>query len=139
MTNKIPEGCPLGDTDRESSKNYIEIRTPFGFNIKFGGRELFSVIMVTTLAAVIAFFINAHDVAASDSNKAVIEALNANKRAVTDALKEQREVTEALIYMMTLSDEEKKKLQFSKPKRIRDLEYENFYNNRYKSTHKPFE
>jgi hypothetical protein len=112
----------MGGDEHGVAKNYIEIKTPFGFVIKFGGRELFSVVIMSLCVAVIGVMLHQHDAAAQSQAIVVIKALDENRETVRKSLQENKDTTEALIYVLTLSDAEKKSLGLIKPKRLRELE-----------------
>lgn len=108
---------------QEGSRTYIEVKTPFGFSVKFGGRELFSIIIMMLSVGFVGFFIYKHDAQAQVQALNITNALQENKDTVRKVLGENKETTEALIYMMTLSDTEKRSLLLRKPKRLMELEH----------------
>jgi len=83
---------------------YITIKLPFGMELKFGGKELFTIIVLFLLATPILYVMLKHD------------------ETTTKVLIELVETQEATTYVLTLTQDERQKLNLAKPKRIREME-----------------
>lgn len=97
---------PEGESGKDNGKlPYLMWKIPFlGVELKFGGREVFTVIIVVAIAIPLSLFMKSHD----DDVKGMLKSLV--------------EAQEATTYVLTLSQEDRQKLNLAKPKRIRDME-----------------
>lgn len=85
-------------------QTYISWKLPFDMEVKFGGREVFTIIVLFLLATPILYILLIHD------------------QKMEQHMISQTEAQEATTYVLTLSQEERQKLNLAKPKRIREME-----------------
>ena len=93
--------CEPGKSARQP---YWTIKLPGGIEAKFGGKEIFSIILISIFGFFVYGLIQAHDTKSETHAKTVVEAL------------------EATTYVLTLTQDERVKLNLAKPKRIREME-----------------
>jgi len=96
-------------SEEEQPKNgnapYFVWKLPFfGMEIKVGGREVFSILLLFAIATPVLYLILIHD----EKTESILRDLVMAQEATT--------------YVLTLSQEERTKLQLQKPKRIREME-----------------
>lgn len=89
---------------------YIEFKVG-PFMMKFGGRELFNVIVTLIAVGMIAWLVHDHD---EKTNKTLEQSIK--------SIDDNTESLNVLIYVNSLPIEERTKLNLQKPKKLREME-----------------
>jgi len=100
----MSENTQSSDITGNGRQPYFTWKLPFGMEIKVGGKEVFTVIILFLLATPLTYFLIKHD----ESMRIILINLE--------------EAQEATTYVLTLSQEERQKLNLTKPKKIREME-----------------
>lgn len=96
----------------------IDIQAPGGFKLGFKGEHLMPVVLLFLLGGASVYAVYAHDqkgdARAAEAAKALAE--------VKEAVRSSEETQKAMIYVMTLPDHERNKLNLMKPKSLSDMQ-----------------
>ena len=90
----------------------------WGIGAKFSGPQVTCVVVLLLLGAFLGYAIYQHNADAHESLTAVVHA----QEAVKDELKQNREVQEAMMYILSLTQAEREKLNLTKPKKLQDMQ-----------------
>lgn len=96
--------------NEQGEMQYIEFKVG-PFTMKFGGRELFNVVVILMAIGFIAYFIHQHD---DKTEKALVSTIK--------AVDENTQSLDVLIYVNSLPIEERSKLNIQKPRKLREME-----------------
>lgn len=99
------------------SKEEVEV-TGWGLGAKFSGPQVTCVIVLLILGAVVGAMVYQHNSEAHESMSSVVRA----QEAVKAELQASRETQEAMIYVMSLTQAEREKLNLSRPKKLADMQ-----------------
>lgn len=86
--------------------------------LKFGGKEIVSILIALIIGGPIAFGIFLHDQKQVGATAHIMGKLS----EIKDYMQAQTEAQDATNYILTLSQEDREKLNLNKPKRIRNME-----------------
>lgn len=102
----------------EDSQDQIKVEGPAGIGLTFKGQQLFPAILVILFSLVFAYLFFTHDAKDDARAAATIAALKGVQDATVKADATQR----AMIYVLSLSQEDRQKLNILKPKEITDMQ-----------------
>ncbi len=102
--------------DQES----IDIKGPGGMGLALKGssQQVLTVILVVVMACGLAYGLWQHDQGMKSDKDETVKAWTEVKKV----MHEVKETQTAMIYVLTLDEKERKRLNLSKPKALRDLE-----------------
>ena len=109
----------------------LEVKTPFGWSVRAGGRQMTLVVIILLCCGFLAYMVRDHDLRAAERAAgldAKAETLAKNQTALVDSV-------DSLAFIMTLSDEERKKLRLGMPDALRRKT--NYDNNRWSRDERP--
>lgn len=96
----------------------IEIQGPAGVKMSFRGQQTLAVLLVILFASIMAFGLWLHDKRDEANNLAIIAALKAVAAVESKSDATQR----AMIYVLSLPQAERDKLNLMKPKELLEME-----------------
>ena len=96
----------------------LNVEGPAGLKFAFKGTQLFPAILVLLLGAIFGYLFFQHDGKDDDRSKATIAAL----KTVGDTNVKAEATQRAMIYVLSLSQEERQKLNLLKPKELSDMQ-----------------
>lgn len=105
----------------------IDIKGPGGMGVNFRGSNQLMMVVIVVLVAVggLGFYVQQHEAAAQtravDGAKRDAQA-SADVRNLTEAIAKQEKKLDAVIYVLTLTDAERKGLRLNKPEALRDMQ-----------------
>lgn len=109
---------------QQREQESLELTTALG-GFKFKGDQMLQTIVYLMVAAFLGFLIYQHNTNAVESFKQVqgaqLEVVK-SQDAVLASLKESRETTEALVYVITLPQGEREQLKLQRPRKLSDMQ-----------------
>lgn len=100
------------------SDESLEVKGPAGFGLSFRGQQLFPVILVLLLGTIFGYLFFQSDTKADVRGKETVVVIQELKAAVDKFDSTQR----AVIYVLSLSQEERQRLNLMKPKELSDMQ-----------------
>ena len=107
------------------SDEQIDMKGPGGFGFSFRGNQMFPVILVLLLAAIFFYLFFQSDSKADDRDKKADERAKETITAIQefrDAATKADSTQKAMIYVLSLSQEERQRLNLMKPKELSDMQ-----------------
>jgi hypothetical protein len=98
--------------------NSIEVRGPGGLWPKLTGAQVFNTLLLIVLAAVVVYMIDQTDQKTAARQVDVVAAMHALKEAVD----RQSQMQQAFIYVSSLPQAEREKLNFAKPRALYNMQ-----------------
>lgn len=100
-------------------KDDLEISGPFGWSVRANGREVVGLLMLVIGVGVLAYMIRDHDLRANERLEAAITARQTQLNALSAQQLRLQESMEEMIYVMSLTQEERVKLKIEMPVSLR--------------------
>lgn len=112
------------DTPRSAD---LEVNGPAGLGLKFrGSNQMLTVTIIVLLAfGSVLFYLQQHEVSAAARDTEAVKRDGQTQqviKALTDAVKSQEKNQEAMIYVLTLDEKERKNLRLNRPDRLREMQ-----------------
>jgi hypothetical protein len=112
---------------RSDDQSNIDLKGPGGIGVAFRGSNqlLMVVILILVITGALGFYLQQHEVAAAGRE---IEAIKRDGqtqqilKSLIETVKSQDKNQEAMIFVLTLDDKERKNLRLNKPERLREMQ-----------------
>lgn len=103
-----------------AQEEQVELNGPGGIGLKFKGQNplLLTVVLMCTCAGGLWYVINGHAAESKNDARENAEAV----RALTAEVKSQSETVKAMIYVLTLPEKERAKLDLLKPEKLKEMQ-----------------
>jgi hypothetical protein len=102
-----------------SGMDSIEVRAgPSGVGAKFTGTQIFCAVLLVLLAAIVVYLLHEHDKKEEARATSAIETM----RALKEAVDRQAEAQQAFIFVLSLPQPEREKLNLAKPRLLYEME-----------------
>lgn len=111
-------GYDNGARRRSDDEQEISIKGPGGMGFSFKGSQLFPAILVLLLGVGFGYMLYVHDSKGADRYHENIAALKQMSEAVSKSESTQR----AMIYVLTLSQPDREKLNLMKPRELQEMQ-----------------
>lgn len=97
----------------------LEVKTPFGWAIRAGGRQMSLIVIILMTSGFLAYMIYELRREGTDRSKVNMETLARGQIAVVESTKKMSETIEVMTYVSTLTDAQKQALRLDMPDSLR--------------------
>lgn len=111
----------MAENERATDSTEASLTGPGGWGAKFRGSNelLLMLLLVVTMAAVVVYAIMNHEASAKERDSAQLQ----RDSNITKAIEGQSKNIEAMIYVLTLDDKQRKALNLGKPDRLKEMQH----------------